>query len=62
MKLQIQSGIDATKFQLLMREMALTGYQCQAHAEREIYKAKLKLMGKRAELPPAQGDLFGEEV
>lgn len=62
MKIQIQTGIDATKFQNLMHQIATAGYECQAHAERKKHAERLKLLGKQCErMLPAQGDLFGGE-
>ncbi len=58
MKITVQTGIDASNLQQAIYQTIAAGMECDAHAARQKYQAKLKLMGKRLELP-AQASLFG---
>ncbi len=59
MKLTVQQGIDASTLQQAIYQTIQAGMECDVHAARLKYAARLKLMGKQMELPePRQPGLF----
>lgn len=60
MKTTIQTGIDASKFQTLMYQLAQAGAEADAHEAHRKHLQRLKLLGKQCERN-AQGELFGGE-
>ncbi len=59
MKITVQQGIDASQLQDAMYALVVAGMECDAHAARLRYQARLKLMAPQMELQPS---LFEGEV